>query len=68
MAREEKTWVQCTSCGKIYSIKEAVPVEKLYVTAICPKCGNFKALNCGDKEEDIYIYYNPHLDRRYFEY
>lgn len=61
-------WVQCTLCGKIYHIEEAVPIDKLYVAAICPKCDNYKAINCGEKEEDVVLYYDPYLDERYFEY
>lgn len=61
-------WVQCTQCGKIYHIEASVPIDKLYVTAVCPKCDNYKAINCGDKEEDVYAYYNPCLDERFYQY
>ena len=32
----------------------------------CNKCGNIKMLNCGDKQEDIYKYYDYCLDSRYY--
>ena len=62
------TWVQCTLCGKIYFIEERVPIDKMYIVAECQKCGNFKAINCGDKEEDIILYCDSYLDERYYEY
>ena len=67
-AKGQGTWVQCTECGKIFFIEEAVPIDELYVTAVCSRCGNYKAINCGNKKEDIYHYYDPYLDERYYEY
>ena len=61
-------WVQCTSCGEIYHIKERIPIDKVYIDCYCPKCEGRRALNCGDKEEDIYIYCDHTLDERYFQY
>lgn len=29
-------------------------------------CRGHVGLNCGDKEEDIYVYMNPNLDNRYY--
>ena len=62
------TWVQCTLCGEIYFIKETVPIDRLYVTAMCTKCDNDRAINCGNKEEDIVLYSDPYLDERHFRY
>lgn len=67
-ARNEQIWVQCTSCGEIYCIEETVPNDKLYVTSICPRCDNDRAINCGDNQDDIILYCDPHLDARYFQY
>lgn len=67
-AKGQGTWVQCTECGKIFFIEEVVPIDKLYVTAVCSHCDNYKAINCGNKKEDIYRYYDPYLDERYYEY
>jgi predicted RNA-binding Zn-ribbon protein involved in translation (DUF1610 family) len=67
-SKEKGTWIQCTQCGKIYHIKEAVPIDKLYTDAECPKCGNLKAINCGDKEEDIILYCDSYLDERFYRY
>lgn len=61
-------WVQCTTCGEIYHIEDTVPIDKLYVATICPKCDNYRAINCGDKEEDVAIYYDPFLDERFYQY
>ena len=61
-------WVQCCQCGNIYHIKEPVPAEKLYITSECERCGNEKALNCGNNKDDIYIYYDQVLDERFYTY
>lgn len=61
-----KTFVQCQTCGKIFQIPYEVEIDKLYITTECLHCGQTQCLNLGDKEEDIYIYYNVNLDRRYY--
>lgn len=60
------TWLQCTHCGKIYFVEKKVALDKLYVASECPECGNTKGLNCGDDENDIYLYSDPYLDARYY--
>lgn len=67
-AGSPKNWVQCTQCGKVYLINEYVPIDKLYIDAACPRCDNTRALNCGNKKEDIVLYYDPYLDERYYRY
>lgn len=67
-ARNQGVWVQCTQCGKVYFIQESVPIDKLYITSVCSRCGNQKGLNCGDNKEDVYIYYDPTLDERFYKY
>ena len=67
-SRDKGIWVQCTQCGEIYYLDEPVPIDRLYVTSICPRCGNERGQNCGDKEEDIYYYYNSDMDPRYYQY
>ena len=66
--RDKGCWVQCTQCGHIYWTEEDVPIEKLYVASGCARCGHGRGLNCGDKKEDVYSYYNPNLDERYYTY
>lgn len=66
--RKQGCWVQCVNCGKIHHIQEAVPIDKLYVECTCPKCGHYKGLNCGENKESIYLYYDPTLDERYYNY
>ena len=71
MATREKqgTWVQCTHCGEVYHISMKVPIDKLYVECYCPKCrADTKAINCGDNENDISVFYDPYLDERYYKY
>ena len=65
---KQGTWMQCTQCGHLYWIEEDVPIDRLYVTSICPGCGNEKGLNCGNDEEDIYCYYDSCMDPRYYMY
>jgi predicted nucleic acid-binding Zn-ribbon protein len=65
---KQSTWVQCQSCGNIYQIADKVSIEKSIIQSVCPRCGGNIGLNCGDKEEDIYIYMNPNLDERYYIY
>ena len=62
------TWVQCQSCGTVYKIMEKLPTEALIVKAECPACNGTTALNCGEEYDDIYLYYNPNLDNRYYRY
>lgn len=35
---------------------------------MCPRCEGRVGLNCGDKEQDIYLYMNINLDNRYYNY
>lgn len=66
--KEKGCWIQCTQCGEVYYIEREVPIDRLYVASYCPGCGHTKGLNCGDKEEDVYTYYDPCLDGRYYTY
>ena len=65
---KECTWIQCQCCGYIYQIADKISIEKSIVKSTCPKCKGKVGLNCGDKEEDIAIFYDPYLDERYFNY
>lgn len=65
---ERRTFIQCQTCGKIYQIPCRVEIDKLYVTTDCPHCGEVTGLNLGDKEEDVYFYYNVNLDCRHYNY
>ena len=64
--RQDRTWIQCQRCGHIYQTNKKISIEKSIVKSVCPECGGHVGLNCGDKEEDIYVYMNPNLDRRYY--
>lgn len=65
---KQSTFVQCQSCGNIYQIADKVSIEKSIIQSVCPRCGESIGLNCGDKEEDIYLYMNINLDERYYNY
>jgi len=62
--RTKNTFVQCQTCGQIFRVPYEVEIDKLYITAECPRCGQVQGLNLGDKAEDIYFYYNVNLDDR----
>ena len=61
-------WIQCQSCGHIYYIEENVPIDKLYVTSVCPRCDGDLGLNCGSKKDDVCLFANINVDPRYYEY
>lgn len=63
--RSECTWLQCQHCGHIYTIEKGLPVEAFIVESWCPKCGEDKALNCGD---DVYLYMDINIDPRNYRY
>jgi transcription elongation factor Elf1 len=65
---KEHTLIQCQSCGHIYVINKKISIEKSIINSVCPRCGGHVGLNCGDTEDDLYIYMNPNLDERYFNY
>ena len=66
--RKEKTWIQCLNCGHIHMVERKIPISISVVKVECPKCECPKGLNCGNKEEDVYYFYDPGLDERYFIY
>ena len=66
MIKQQGMWAQCTQCGKIDFFDISVPIDTVYINMKCNKCGNIKMLNCGDKQEDIYKYYDYCLDSRYY--
>ena len=62
-------WLQCAQCGKIYFVEQKVPIDKLYVVSVCAGgCECERALNLGDDESQIYTYYDPVLDERFYKY
>lgn len=68
LEEKEGTWIQCTHCGEIYYINQKVPIDKMYVALVCPRCECGTGLNCGSDEEEIYCFYNPNLDERFYQY
>lgn len=66
--REDGSYVQCLSCGNIYMTGRKIPITKSVVNSECPECGWYKGLNCGDNELDIMEFYDPYLDKRFYEY
>ena len=63
------TWIQCQSCGNVYSTDQYVPIDKLYITSYCPRCDDCTTgLNCGDSKDDLYLFYDCTNDPRYYQY
>ena len=64
--RTKITYIQCQTCGEIYKVPYKVEIDKLYVNAECPNCDATTGLNLGDRQEDLYWYYNENFDSRYY--
>ena len=65
---KERAFIQCLNCGHIYIIERKISVSVSVVKSECPRCKWSKGLNCGNNEDDIYSFYDPGLDERYFNY
>lgn len=63
--KSNKKYLQCLSCGHIYEVSEYFKKEMSVVTYKCPKCGYMRGLLC---DKDLYKYYDPVLDERFYEY
>ena len=63
---KDRTYVQCQYCGHIYRVEYEISIEDSIIESECPKCGDMVGLNLGDKEEDIYLYYNCTIDSRWY--
>lgn len=63
---KEKTWLQCTNCGRIHIVERHISIEKVIVNSYCDRCGNERALNCGYNEDDVAELQDYFLDCRYY--
>lgn len=66
--RKQITFLQCQTCGVVYTFPRIVAIDKMYVQSYCPECGATTALNLGNKEEDRYELYDVNLDPHYYDY
>ena len=68
MKSEDKSYVQCQNCGRIFLSKRSFNIEEFDIhDQPCPRCGDFNGINVGNnKDIDLYIYFNPNCDERYF--
>ena len=64
--KEDCSYIQCLNCGSVYIVERKIPISVSVVKSKCPRCSWNKGLNCGDKEEDIYYFYDPVMDERYY--
>lgn len=64
-----KGYVQCRECGYIHREEMNFNIEELFIRAKCPRCGKMKNhMWVGDDPSDIYLYADPVLDERYYNY
>jgi len=66
--KEVGNYIQCRECGHIYKVYKEISIEKSIVYTECPRCGCGIGLNCGNNTLDLYVYYDPTMDKRYYEY
>ena len=64
----QKSQYQCQKCGALVWTKEPLNIEgDLFVKMPCKHCHmETNHLWVGDREEDLYIYYNANADPRYY--
>ena len=53
MESVDKTYIQCLSCGHIYTIDRTISFEFSIIKSYCPNCEHTKGLNCGHSEDDV---------------
>ena len=63
---KECTYIQCQVCGEVYQVNYNVPIDRSIINVNCPHCGSHKGLNCGNSMDDLYLYVNSYLDKRYY--
>ena len=62
-------WLQCVKCGHMHKVDTTKYniEDDIYIRMRCTKCHEFAAhLLCGEQYEDIYLYYDSTLDKRYY--
>ena len=63
---KEKTWLQCTNCGRMHIVERKISMVRSVVNSYCERCGHNRALNCGYNEDDANLLQDTFLDERYF--
>ena len=59
---------QCMKCGRIIQTHDSFNVvDEMYAKVDCD-CGGHKWLYLCDDLNDVYIYYDPCLDERFYYY
>lgn len=66
--KENSSYIQCLSCGEIYTVERKLPISVSIVRSECPRCQYEKGLNCGHNEMDVLELKDWTLDERYFNY
>lgn len=62
------SWIQCTTCGEMHKSCSEYPIDEMYVNDYCPNCNSYKGLHLGNREEEIYEFYDVNLDVKYYTY
>jgi len=65
---DNRSYIQCLSCGEIYIMERKIPISVSIVKSECPRCKHKQGLHCGYNEMDVMELKDPYLDERYFNY
>jgi predicted RNA-binding Zn-ribbon protein involved in translation (DUF1610 family) len=66
---KESIYFQCLKCGEVNEIdsKYTPKEDVIYVDLYCPHCGRLtRQLYCYDNVDDLVIYKDITLDKRYY--
>ena len=66
--KENSSYVQCLSCGEIYTVERKIPISDSIVKSECSRCKCTSGLHCGYNEMDVLELKDWTLDERYFNY
>lgn len=66
----QKQYFQCVTCGHVHYIEGSYNIDRgMYEQMWCSKCGGESDhLWVGNEPEDIYLYGDNSLDKRFFIY
>ena len=66
---KERVYFQCLECGEIHEVdgKYEPKEDVIYIDLYCPCCiRQTRQLYCYDNEDDLIIYTDITLDKRYY--
>ena len=67
MGSKREEYLQCNHCGCIHKAEIRCRDGDLYIRNYCPHCEEVTThLRCGERQEEIYWYYDVVNDPRYY--